>query len=124
MQQSRFTEQKILEILQQGQAGLSVAERPAAKREVVGFWRERFGFSERRACGLIGIARATHRYRRRPDSNIELRTRLRGLAEDRRRSVIDAFTCCCVVKGMPSIANALSGSTARSSCRCEPREAS
>jgi putative transposase len=59
--------------------------KPAAKREVVGFWQERFGFSERRACGLIGIARATHRYRRRPDRNASLRLRLRDLAEDRRR---------------------------------------
>lgn len=59
--------------------------KPAAKREVVGFWRKRFGFSERRACRLIGIARATHRYRRRPDPNTALRERIRELAEERRR---------------------------------------
>lgn len=59
--------------------------KPAARREVVGFWQERFGFSERRACALIGIARATHRYQRRPDSNADLRVRLRELAEERRR---------------------------------------
>ena len=59
--------------------------KPAAKREVVGFWMERFGFSERRACKLIGIARASHRYQRRPDANVDLRKRLRELAEERRR---------------------------------------
>lgn len=59
--------------------------KPAAKREVVGFWKERFGFSERRACKLIGIARASHRYQARPDANVGLRKRLRELAEERRR---------------------------------------
>lgn len=59
--------------------------RPAARREVVGFWKERFGLSERRACKLIGIARASHRYQPRPDTNMELRKRLRELAEERRR---------------------------------------
>ena len=41
--------------------------------------------SERRACGLIGLDRSTHRYRRRADRNVELRQRLRELAEQRRR---------------------------------------
>ena len=59
--------------------------KPAAKREVVGFWKECFGLSERRACNLIGIARASHRYQARPDANVGLRKRLRELAEERRR---------------------------------------
>jgi putative transposase len=59
--------------------------KPAAKREVVGFLQERFELSERRACGLVGIARASHRYRARPDANAGLRKRLRELAEERRR---------------------------------------
>jgi putative transposase len=59
--------------------------KPAAKREVVGFWKECFALSERRACRLIGLARASHRYRARPDANTGLRKRLRELAEERRR---------------------------------------
>ena len=43
------------------------------------------GFSQRRACRLIGFDRSTARYRgRRPDDG-ELRVRLRALAVDRRR---------------------------------------
>ena len=38
--------------------------RPQARREQVEFACER-GMSERRACGLLGIARATLRYERR-----------------------------------------------------------
>ena len=58
---------------------------PEAKRTVVRFWREGIGLSERRACDLIGLDRSTHRYRRRADRNVELRQRLRELAEQRRR---------------------------------------
>ena len=43
------------------------------------------GYSQRRACGLIGLAAKTYRYRpRRPDED-ELRRRLRQLASERRR---------------------------------------
>jgi putative transposase len=52
---------------------------------VVRFWREGLRLSERRACTLIGLDRSTHRYRRRADRNVELRQRLRELAEQRRR---------------------------------------
>lgn len=58
---------------------------PEAKRSVVGFWREGHGISERRACRLIGLCRASCRYDRRPDRNAGLRSRLRELAEQRRR---------------------------------------
>jgi transposase InsO family protein len=58
---------------------------PEAKRTVVRFWREQIGLSERRACGLIGLDRSTHRYERRADRNGVLRQRLRELAEQRRR---------------------------------------
>jgi putative transposase len=41
--------------------------------------------SERRACGLVGIARSTARYASRRSGDQELRERLRALAEVRRR---------------------------------------
>ena len=41
--------------------------------------------SQRRACGLMELYRATCRYRRRTDEDQRLRVRLRELAEARRR---------------------------------------
>ena len=41
--------------------------------------------SERRACGLVGMRRSSYRYRRRPHEEVELRERLRVLAQERRR---------------------------------------
>lgn len=41
--------------------------------------------SQRRACGLMELHRATCRYRRRKGEDRELRSRLRALAEARRR---------------------------------------
>jgi putative transposase len=58
---------------------------PEAKRNVVGFWRATHDISERRACRLLGLCRATLRYLKRPDRNVELRALLRALAEQRRR---------------------------------------
>jgi putative transposase len=58
---------------------------PEAKREVVGFWRNGHGISERRACRLVVLCRTTQRYQQPPDRGAELRTRLRELAEQRRR---------------------------------------
>ena len=46
---------------------------------------EEKGYSQRRACGLVGIEPKTYRYAsRRPDDG-ETRTRLRELANERRR---------------------------------------
>ena len=47
--------------------------------------QERWGFSERRACRLIGIQRSVARYRRVGDDTPELRERLCSLAAERRR---------------------------------------
>jgi putative transposase len=58
---------------------------PEAKRAVVGFWRSQHRISERRACRLIALCRATQRYVRRPERRPELRARLRELAAQRRR---------------------------------------
>jgi putative transposase len=59
--------------------------KPAARREVVSYAMATYEFSERRACGLIRIARSSCRYRscRRPDE--EVRSRLRDLAAKRPR---------------------------------------
>ena len=47
--------------------------------------RERWGFSERRACRLIGIQRSVAHYRPLGNDTPELRNRLRTLAAERRR---------------------------------------
>jgi putative transposase len=51
----------------------------------VGFSRERFGVSERRACGLVGIQRSTLRYRPRVREEAALAERLAELARERSR---------------------------------------
>lgn len=58
---------------------------PAAKREAVAHLRSVFEMSERRACTVIAADRKTIRYRSRRSFDIELRARLRELANQRRR---------------------------------------
>jgi putative transposase len=58
---------------------------PAAKREAVAHLRSVFEMSERRACTVIAADRKTIRYRSRRSPDIELRARLRELANQRRR---------------------------------------
>jgi putative transposase len=58
---------------------------PEAKRSVVSFWRGHYDVSERRCCRLVGLCRATQRYKKRPERGAGLRVRLRELAEQRRR---------------------------------------
>jgi putative transposase len=43
------------------------------------------GYSQRRACGLIGLAPRTYRYRSRRSEDGDLRRRLRQLAAERQR---------------------------------------
>ena len=57
--------------------------KPAARREVVGYLKQAFGMSERRACGVAAICRATHRYRAHRRELPELRAALVGLARDK-----------------------------------------
>jgi putative transposase len=45
----------------------------------------RFGISERRACGLLGVWRSSCRYQEKPDRNAELRQELTELAQQRPR---------------------------------------
>ena len=58
---------------------------PAAKREAVAHLRSVLEMSERRACILVAADRKMIRYRSRRPADAELRTRLRDLANQRRR---------------------------------------
>ena len=58
---------------------------PAAKREAVAHLRNTLQMSERRACILVAADRKMIRYRSRRPPDVELRTRLRDLANQRRR---------------------------------------
>ena len=58
---------------------------PAAKREAVAHLRNVVQMSERRACILVSADRKMIRYRSRRPADVELRTRLRDLANQRRR---------------------------------------
>ena len=59
--------------------------RPAAKREAVAHLRNVLQMSERRACNLVAADRKMIRYRSRRPPDVELRARLRDLANQRRR---------------------------------------
>jgi len=55
------------------------------RKQAVVVMRSEVAVSERRACGLMGLHRATCRYRQRRKDDRQLRVRLRELAETRRR---------------------------------------
>ena len=54
-------------------------------RKDVAFACEQFGVSERRACKLLDVTRATYRYEPMPDRNAELREELMALARQKPR---------------------------------------
>ena len=58
---------------------------PQLRREAVLVMQMEVELSQRRACGLMGLHRATCRYRNRRSEDQRLRMRLRELAEARRR---------------------------------------
>lgn len=58
---------------------------PAAKRAAVAHLKSVMDLSERRACQIVGADRKTVRYRSHRPADTELRTRLRDLANQRRR---------------------------------------
>ncbi|NTG78165.1 IS3 family transposase [Agrobacterium rhizogenes] len=58
---------------------------PAAKRDAVAHLKAVMGLSERRACQIISADRKTIRYRSSRPPEIELRAKLRDLANERRR---------------------------------------
>lgn len=59
--------------------------KPVRRREVVRHYQDVFEVSERRACRAMGFGRASHRYQSRRDPEVELRMRLKELAESRVR---------------------------------------
>jgi putative transposase len=58
---------------------------PAARRNIVVHLKEEFQFSERRACTIVGLCRNSYRYQAKPKNDAEIRSRLRELAEKRRK---------------------------------------
>lgn len=58
---------------------------PAQRRAAAGWLRERYTFSERRACRLVGIGRTSARYRTVRGDDAAVRARLRALAAERPR---------------------------------------
>ncbi|WP_184099743.1 IS3 family transposase [Sphingopyxis panaciterrulae] len=58
---------------------------PAAKREAVAHLQTTLGMSERRACAVVGADRTSMRYRSCRADDGDLRSRLRELAQQRRR---------------------------------------
>ena len=58
---------------------------PAAKREAVAHLQTALGMSERRACAVVGADRKSMRYRSCRADDGDLRSRLRDLAQQRRR---------------------------------------
>ena len=59
--------------------------RPAARREVARYLRQRYEVSERRACRTIAFSRASLRYRSHLDPRTALRIRMRDIAHTRVR---------------------------------------
>jgi len=58
---------------------------PAARRSVVEFLKEHHHVSERRACKIVRLSRSSCRYQAKPTNDTEIRTRLKQLAEQRRK---------------------------------------
>lgn len=58
---------------------------PAVQRDAVAHLQAVMGLSERRACQIVGADRKMVRYRPRRPPDAEVRTRLRQLANERRR---------------------------------------
>jgi putative transposase len=59
--------------------------KPAAQRKAVEQVRQLFAISERRACSILAVDRSSVRYAHRRGDDGDLRSRLRGLALERRR---------------------------------------
>jgi hypothetical protein len=86
---------------------------PAAKRDAVAHLRNVLQMSERRACSLVAADRKVIRYRSRRRPDVDLRARLRDLANQRRRFGIDGCSSCCGNRASRLASTASIGSTAR-----------
>lgn len=58
---------------------------PAARRDVVAFLQAHHQISERQACKIVRLCRSSYRYQAKPKNDEEIRSRLRQLAEQRRK---------------------------------------
>ena len=61
-----------------------------AKRRAVGFLMTERGFSERRACRIVGLARSVRQYRALPKDDEAAIKRMKELASENRRTAICA----------------------------------
>ena len=86
---------------------------PAAKREAVAHLRNVLQMSERRACTLVAADRKMIRYRSRRPPEIELRTRLRDLANHAAVSATAVCSFCCGNRVSRQASTGSIGSTAR-----------
>ncbi len=86
---------------------------PAAKREAVAHLQTVMGLSERRACSFVGADRKMVRYRSLRPPETELRTRLRDLANERRRFGYRRLFILLGARASHQESTASTGSTAR-----------
>ncbi|MBL3562914.1 hypothetical protein [Rhodovulum sulfidophilum] len=61
-----------------------------AKRKAVGFLMTEKGFSPRRACRIVGLARSVQQYRPKPKTDVALVTRMKALAAENRKRRLSA----------------------------------
>jgi putative transposase len=108
---------------QLGQRGVEGAD--SKKRlELVGWCQDvalvvaEFGFSERRACKLMGMDRTSHRYQPRPDHNATLHQELIVLARQRPRLDIGGSRFCWSGAGSKRVPSDCIGSIVKNTWRC------
>ncbi len=96
--------------------------KPAQRRELVQYLRVGFKVSERRACRVIPIARATQRYQSQAQDQSALKIRLRGalwaMAQGRVRYGYRRLPSSWRAKAGRSTISVSTGCTAWKDCRC------